>query len=424
MSTSAKVTARQRIENLLDDNSFVEIGAYVKARNTDFNIQAKDTPSDGVITGYGVINGGLVYVYSQDASVLGGSVGEMHAKKIASLYDMAMKTGSPVIGLIDSTGLRLQESVDGLNSFGQIYMKQSLASGVIPTVTAIFGNCGGGLSIVAGLSDFTFMEVENAQLFVNSPNAITENRKEICDNASAKFQSEEAGNVDFVGTEAEVIEGIRNLVSVFIKLNGATLGAVANRTKVYDDDMNVAAEFDAKLTAKGCNKAAEFVNFCDAFNIPVLTLTNVNGFAATMCQEKNGAKASSKLVYAFANATVPKVNLIIGDAIGSAYVTMNSKATGADIVYAWPTAKVGMMEAKSAVEIMYADEIANGDANQVINEKVAEYQNLQGSVMAAAARGYVDSIVEPVDTRKYLIGAFEMLYTKFEERPGKKHGTV
>lgn len=142
MSTSAKVTARQRIENLLDDNSFVEIGAYVKARNTDFNIQAKDTPSDGVITGYGVINGGLVYVYSQDASVLGGSVGEMHAKKIASLYDMAMKTGSPVIGLIDSTGLRLQESVDGLNAFGQIYMKQSLASGVIPTITAIFGNCG------------------------------------------------------------------------------------------------------------------------------------------------------------------------------------------------------------------------------------------------------------------------------------------
>ena len=231
-----------------------------------------------------------------------------------------------------------------------------------------------------------------------------------------------------ISDDGFIIEAKRNyapeMVTAFIKLNGATVGAVANRTKVYDDDMNVAAEFDAKLTAKGCNKAAEFVNFCDAFNIPVLTLTNVNGFAATMCQEKNGAKASSKLVYAFANATVPKVNLIIGDAIGSAYVTMNSKATGADIVYAWPTAKVGMMEAKSAVEIMYADEIANGDANQVINEKVAEYQNLQGSVMAAAARGYVDSIVEPVDTRKYLIGAFEMLYTKFEERPGKKHGTV
>lgn len=483
MSTTAKVTARQRIENLLDDNSFVEIGAYVKARSTDFNIKAKDTPSDGVVTGYGVINGRLVYVYSQDSSVLGGSVGEMHAKKIVSLYDMAMKTGSPVIGLIDSTGLRLQESVDGLNAFGQIYFKQSLASGVIPQITAVFGNCGGGLSIVAGLSDFTFMESENAQLFVNSPNAISENRKEVCDSASAKFQSETAGNVDFIGTEAEVIEGVRELVSIlpsnnedeaadleclddlnravvgvencvedtklalenisdngfvvenkkdyapemltaFIKLNGATVGVVANRTKIYDNDMNVADEFDAKLTAKGCNKAADFVNFCDAFNIPVLTLTNVNGYASTMCQEKNGAKATSKLVYAFANATVPKVNLIIGDAIGSAYIAMNSKATGADIVYAWPSAKVGMMEAKSAVSIMYADEISAGDANDVINEKVAEYQTLQGDVMSAAARGYIDSIVEPVDSRKYIIGAFEMLYTKFEDRPGKKHGTV
>jgi acetyl-CoA carboxylase carboxyltransferase component len=215
------------------------------------------------------------------------------------------------------------------------------------------------------------------------------------------------------------------MVTAFIKLNGATVGAVANRTKKYDDEMNVTEEFDAKLTAKGCDKAAEFVQFCDAFNIPVLTLTNVNGYAATMCQEKRGAKATSKLVYAFANATVPKVNLIVGDAVGSAYVTMNSKATGADVVYAWPTAKVGMMEAKSAVEIMYAEEInAAEDVNAVIDEKVAEYNSLQGDVMAAAARGYVDSIIQPVDTRKYIIGAFEMLYTKFEDRPGKKHGTV
>ncbi len=484
MSTTAKVTARQRIENLLDDNSFVEIGAYVKARSTDFNIKAQDTPSDGVITGYGVINGKLVYVYSQDSSVLGGSVGEMHAKKITNLYDLAMKTGSPVVGLIDSTGLRLQESVDGLNAFGEIYLKQSLASGVIPQITAIFGNCGGGLSVVARLSDFTFMESKNAQLFVNSPNAVNENNKELCDSASAQFQSTTAGNVDFTGSETEVIAGVRELVSIlpsnnedeaadlectddlnrgtegiencgedtklalenlsdnsfvvevkkdyapemltaFIKLNGATIGAVANRTKIYDDDMNVTEEFEAKLTAKGCDKAAEFINFCDAFNIPVLTLTNVEGYTTTMCQEKNGAKATAKLVYAFANATVPKVNLIIGNAVGSAYVTMNSKATGADVVYAWPTAKVGMMEAKSAVEIMYADEINAGeDVNAVIEEKISEYQALQGNVMAAAARGYIDSIVAPVDTRKYLIGAFEMLYTKFEERPGKKHGTV
>ena len=481
---NSKMNARERIDYLFDDHSFVEVGGYVSARNTDYNLGAKKVEGDGVITGYGVINDRMVYVYSQDASALGGSVGEMHAKKIASLYDLAMKTGAPIIGMLDCAGLRLQEATDALHAFGTIFNKQAQASGMIPQISAVFGMCGGGSAVMSAMSDFTLMEKENGSLFINSPNALAGNEESRQNTAGAQFQSEQAGNVDFVcETEEALLDQLRILVDVlpsdyeaedvyfdndddlnrvipelndaaydaayilksisdnnmyietkaayakemvtaFIRLNGETVGAVANRTKVYDDDMNVAAEFDAKLTAKGCNKAAEFVNFCDAFNIPVLTLTNVNGFAATMCQEKNGAKASSKLVYAFANATVPKVNLIIGDAIGSAYVTMNSKATGADIVYAWPTAKVGMMEAKSAVEIMYADEIANGDANQVINEKVAEYQNLQGSVMAAAARGYVDSIVEPVDTRKYLIGAFEMLYTKFEERPGKKHGTV
>ena len=292
MSTTAKVAARQRIEALLDDNSFVEIGAGVTARSTDFNIKTNDTPSDGVITGYGVINGKLVYVYSQDSTVLGGSVGEMHAKKIVNIYDLAMKMGAPVVGLIDSTGLRLQESVDGLNAFGQIYLKQSLASGVIPQISVLFGKCGGGLSTVAGLSDVTLMETEKAELFVNSPNAINENRKEVLDTASAKYQSE-AGNVDFVGTEQEILAKARDFVSVlpsnnedeasdldcaddlnraatgietqaedtilaltnisdnnfiietkkdyapemvtaFFKLNGATVGAVANRTKLYD----------------------------------------------------------------------------------------------------------------------------------------------------------------------------------------------
>ena len=342
---------------------------------------------------------------------------------------------------------------------------------------------GGGLSVVSSMGDFTFMEGEKAELFVNSPNAINENRKEVCDSASAKFQSE-SGTVDFVGTESEIFEGIRDLVSIlpsnnekadyeeeceddlnracegmencvedtliaisnisdngyvfevkktyapemltaFIKVNGATVGVVANRTKVYDDDMNVAAEYEAKLTVGGCKKAAEFVEFCDAFGIAILTLTNVDGFKATMCQEKHGAKATAKLVYAFANATVPKVNILIGNAMGSAYVAMNSKAIGADVVYAWPTAKVGMMDAKSAVQIMYADEIEKADdASVIINEKTKEYNELQSNVMSAAARGYVDSIIEPVDTRKYVIGAFEMLYTKYENRPGKKHGTV
>lgn len=468
MSTSAKTSARARIESLLDENSFVEIGASVTARSTDFNMKSMDTPSDGVITGYGLINGRLVYVFSQDSSVLGGSVGEMHAKKIVNIYDMALKMGAPVIGLVDSTGLRLQESVDGLEAFGQIYMKQTEASGVIPTITAIFGNCGGGLSVMANLSDFTFMESEKAALFVNSPNTIDENRKDVCDTSSAKFQSEKAGNVDFTGTETEIISGIINLVSIlpsnfedevmadctddlnraatgfesgledtklaltsisddsfvvevkstyapemltaFIKLNGATVGVVANRTKIYDEEMSVVAEFEPKLTAKGCDKAAEFVFFCDNFSIPVLTLTNTKGFKTCKCQEKNGAKNTAKLTFAFANATVPKVNVLIGEAYGSAYVTMNSKSIGADMVYALPNAKVGMMDAESAVKIMYADEIAE-DAG-VLAEKTAEYQALQGDVAKAASRGYVDSIIQPADVRKYVIAAFEMLYTK------------
>ena len=205
----------------------------------------------------------------------------------------------------------------------------------------------------------------------------------------------------------------------FIRLNGMTVGAVANRSKVYDENAEVVEEFDGALSARGARKAARFVEFCDAFNIPVLTLTNVSGFAATMCAERSLAKAAAKLTYAFANATVPKVNVVIGKAFGSAYVTMNSKSLGADMVYAWPTAEIGMMEADLAAKIMYAD----ADA-ETINEKAKEYAELQSSPVSAARRGYVDTIIQPADTRKYVIGAFEMLFTKREESPMKKHGTV
>ena len=214
MSNTAQSLAGKRIASLLDENSFVEIGAGITARNTDFNMAKAETPADGVITGYGVINDKLVYVYSQDASVLGGTIGEMHAKKISGIYDMAMKMGAPVIGLIDCAGLRLQEATDAMNAFGDIYMKQTLASGVIPQITAIFGNCGGGLALVPGMTDFTFMEEKNAKLFVNSPNALDGNRAEKCDTASAKFQSEETGLVDYVGSEADIFAQIRDLVSV------------------------------------------------------------------------------------------------------------------------------------------------------------------------------------------------------------------
>lgn len=476
MSTTSQ--ASQRINALLDENSFVEIGALVTARATDFNLKQTETPSDGVITGYGVIDGNLVYVYSQDASVLNGTIGEMHAKKIANLYALAMKTGAPVIGLIDSAGLRLQEATDALNGFGEIYLSQVNASGVIPQITAIFGTCGGGLAVIPTLTDFTFMEEKNAKLFVNAPNAIDGNEISKCDTSAASFQSEEAGIVDVVADEAGVLAQIRELISMlpannednmafvectddlnrtcaelvncagdtaialsqlsdngvffetkrnyakdmvtgFIKLNGATVGAVANRTEVYGDEGTVTDKFDPVLSARGCEKAADFINFCDAYEIPVLSLTNVKGFASCKCAEKKIAKAVARLTYAFANATVPKVNVIIGKAYGSAYVAMNSKAIGADITMAWPDAEIGTMDAKLAAKI-----ICEGQGSDAIDACAKEYALLQTSANSAAKRGYVDQIVEPAETRKYVIGAFEMLYTKSENRPAKKHGTV
>lgn len=485
MSNTAQVSAGRRIEALLDDNSFVEIGGYVTARSTDFNMQDKETPADGVLTGYGTIDGNLVYVYSQDATVLGGSVGEMHAKKINSLYAMAMKMGAPVIGLIDCAGMRLQESTDALEAFGGLYFNQAQASGVIPQISAVFGSCGGGMAVVPAMSDFTFMEEKKAKLFVNSPNALDGNYTEKCDTAAAKFAAEETGIVDMVADEAAILSGIRELVGILpannednmsydecaddlnricenldgyiadpalalsvisdngfffeaksayaremvtglIRLNGNTVGVVANRTVLYDEEGKETEKFDAVLTAEGAVKAADFVNFCDAFEIPVVTFTNVSGYKATACQEKKMAKAVSRLVYAFANATVPKINVVTGQAYGSAYAAMNSKSLGADVVYAWPGASIGMMDASSAVKIMYADEIASaaGEANALIADKAAEYASLQSSAVAAAKRGYVDDIIEPQDTRKRLIAALEMLFTKREDRPAKKHGTV
>lgn len=477
MSSRKDCLAAQRIYNLLDENSFMELGSLVTARSTDFNLSPEQTPSDGVITGYGLIDGNLVYIYSQDASVLNGTIGEMHAKKIAAVYDMAMKMGAPVIGLIDCAGLRLQESVDALDGFGQIYAKQAAASGVIPQIGVIFGTCGGGLSVVPALCDFVFMEKENAKMFVNAPNAIEGNRVEKCDTSAASFQSEETGIIDGIGSEEEIDAKIRelicmlpgnnqsdvytsvcnddlnraclsmtemkgdaryvlseisdghvfietkadyakNMVTGFIKLNGMTVGAVANCTEIYDAQGKKTEEFEAVLTAKGCNKAAEFVEFCDAFEIPVLSLTNITGFKACKCAEKRLAKAMAKLTYAFANATVPKVNLIIGDAFGSASVIMNSKSIGADLVYAWPDVKVGMMDAKLAAGIMY-----EGESAAVIEEKAKEYDALQANVLSAAGRGYIDLVVEPADSRKYVVAAFEMLYTKRVDITFKKHGT-
>lgn len=474
MGNKLSLSASDRIASLLDDSSFVEVGAYVTARSTDFNMQQKETPKDGVITGYGVINGKLVYVYSQDATILGGAVGEMHAKKIANIYDMAIKVGAPVIGLIDCAGLRLQEATDALNAFGEIYRKQSIASGIIPQITAVFGTCGGGTALIPTLTDFTFMTSDNSKIFVNSPNALDGNSTDKINTAGADYLSSNTGLVDAVCEDDMAVLGqIRSLVDMlpsnneedaviecsddlnriipnldglsddargvlqniadnniffevnrdfakdmivgFIRLNGATVGCVANQKK----------DGSELMSAKGAYLAADFVNFCDAFEIPVLSLVNTKGFIATVENEKSMADAAAKLTYAFANATVPKATLIMGDAFGTAYTIMNSKALGADMVYAWPGSKIGTMEPEMAVKIMYADEIAAADDKLAkISELKKEYTELQSSAIAAAKRGYVDDIIEPDATRKRLVAAFDMLCTKREERPYKKHGAV
>ena len=370
MSNTNALSARDRIASLVDENSFVEIGATITKRSTDFNMQEKSVPADGVITGYGLVSGTPAYIYSQDASSLNGSIGEMHAKKIAHVYELAVKTGVPVIGLIDCAGMRLQESTDALAGFGQIYKMKAKASGIVPQISAVFGNCGGGVAVMTAMSDFTFMEAQNGKLFVSSPNTLEGNYTDKLDTASADFQKA-ASNVDVIlEGETEVLNAIRELVSIlpennndtagsdecmddlnrlvpdfaaeaadaalaledmsdnnfflelkagyakemvtgFVCFDGMTVGAIANRTAVFDENGKEVEKFDGRLTTAGCEKAADFVKKCDAFNIPVLTLTNVEGYATSVEEETTIATAAAKLTAAFVEADVPKVNLIV-----------------------------------------------------------------------------------------------------------------
>ncbi len=468
MSHSYDSTAAKRIREVLDKDSFVELGAYVTARSTDFNLADRETPADGVVTGYGTIDEKLVFIYSQDSSVLGGSVGEMHAKKIANLYDQALKMGAPIIGLIDCSGLRLQEASDALNAVGELYRCQTVASGVIPQIQAVFGTCGGSMAVSAAMADFTFIEKESGKLFIHSPNAVAGSTEQELDTAAAEYQTKKSGVAEFAGTEEEIFDGIRTLVTIlpanneddlsyaectdnlnrliseeagadaaallkavsddgfvcepgsdygctvmtaFIRLNGCTVGAVANA--------------DTEACWKGLEKAARFVNFCDAFNIPVVTFVNAAGMKKSAGTEMFGARQAAALASAYANATVPKITVVTGAAYGTMYNVMGSRAVGADVVYAWPEAKIALMEAGDAVKVMYADELETAEnRGDLYQEKVAAYTELQGSALGAARHGYVDDIIEPQVTRKRIIAAFEMLFTKREDRPVKKHGTI
>jgi methylmalonyl-CoA decarboxylase subunit alpha len=475
-----KMTSRERVHALLDENSFVEIGAFVTQRATNFNLEGKELPADGVVTGYGTIEGRLVYVYSQDATILGGAIGEMHAKKIVTLYDLALKMGAPIIGLLDSAGLRLQEATDALDAFGQIYVKQANVSGVIPQITAILGNCGGGTSIMTSLSDFTFMTKKNSKLYVNSPTTFNDTKEGSDNLTSAEFNASTSGLVDVVCEDdmcaiscirelvellpsnnkeeapfAEVtddpnrispeltgfvVEGSDGLsiiitiadnqyifevkkdygqqvVTALGRLNGVAVGFIANQSNSEDE---------GRLTTDAMNKVAEFVSFCDAFSLPIVTISDVIGYAAAVSEEKKGlAKAAAAMTHAFVSATVPKINVLVKRGFGSAYVSFNSKHIGADCVLAWPTAEVAMMDAKNAVKIMYASEIEKAEiAGDVIIEKTKEFEAKQSSAYAAASRGFIDDIIEPAATRKRVIIALEMLYSKSIVGIDRKHSTI
>ncbi len=469
-----KLTARNRISSLLDQDSFVEIGTFMTSRKSAFNMDSYETPADGVVCGYGTVKGQLVYVYSQDATVLGGAIGEVHAQKIAKTYDDAMKMGAPIVGFVDTVGLRLQESIDALNGYGSIFAKMSEASGVIPQIAVVCGDCAGGASFIAGLSDFTFISTKNGKMYLNSPNTLSDKSASMDNVAAPQVHLETSGlatmgcddeesliakvselltylpsnnqeeapcypctddlnrvdaalnSFDFeTSTTQEVIASIADdrtyfelseaygtdITLGFIRLNGVTVGVVGNHT--------------AEMNYDAVNKTTAFVKFCDAFNVAIVTFTNVKAMASTVETERLGMiKATSKLVHAFATATVPKVNIILQAAYGTSYLTMNSKALGADYVYAWPTADVKTLDSESAVKIMYAKELTTAeDKLALMQEKIAVFE-ATNSVYGMASRGYIDDIIEPAATRKRVIAVLENLMTKQVIDSVKKHPTL
>ena len=458
MENQSTSSARDRIVSLLDESSFVEIGALVEARSTDFNMAEKKAPSDGVVTGYGTIDGKLVYVYAQDQAVLGGSIGEMHAKKIAHIYDLALNMGAPVIALIDSTGLRLQEGTDALFGLGEVYRKQTLASGVIPQYTAVFGTCGGGMAVLAALSDFVVMEKESGRLFVTAPDAVLGNKN---DEIAKAEKQEEFGNVDFAGNSEEVYSKLRQLVAflpsnnenddaadectddlnrsvegiekleakeavrqiadngIFVETaEGFGSDIVTGFIQLDGETVGVVASAENELKWKGAEKAERLVRFCDSFEIPVLTIADVKGYHNCKCNESSIAKAAGRLSYAYANASVPMVT-VVKNSYGSAGLALGSKSLGADEVFAYASSEIAVMDAEKAAEIMY-----DGSADSEISAKASEIRENQNSAFAAAKRGYVDEIIDPAETRQRVIAAFEMLYSKSVYVPDKKHGTV
>lgn len=481
-----KLTARERLHFLLDENSFEEIGMFVTHRSTDFGMEKEKYPGDGVVTGYGTINGRLVYVFSQDFTVFGGSLSETHAEKICKIMDLALKNGAPVIGLNDSGGARIQEGVVSLGGYADIFYRNTLASGVIPQISAIMGPCAGGAVYSPAITDFILMVEHTSYMFVTGPNVVkTVTHEEVSSEelGGASAHAIKSGVTHFAcENEIEAIENIKKLLSYlpqnceepapslpyqdvpnnrqnnldnilpensnqpydirevitnvidedtffevhkdfaenivvgFGRIAGRSIGIVANQPAF------LAGVLDIKASTKG----ARFVRFCDCFNIPLLVFEDVPGFLPGTDQEWNGIIVNgAKLLYAFCEATVPRITVITRKAYGGAYDVMNSKHIGADMNYAWPSAEIAVMGAKGAAEIIFKKEIASAeDHNARWLEKEKEYSDIFANPYRAAERGFIDEVIEPAETRIKLIKAFSMLQNKVVNHPRKKHGNI
>jgi len=481
-----KLTARERLHFLLDEGSFEEIGMFVTHRSTEFGLEREKYLGDGVVTGYGTVNGRLIYVFSQDFTVFGGSLSETHAEKICRIMDLAMQNGAPLIGLNDSGGARIQEGVVSLGGYADIFYKNTMASGVIPQLSAIMGPCAGGAVYSPAITDFIMMVENTSYMFVTGPNVVkTVTHEEVtseelggasahsmksgvthfscaneiecinnikallsympqnCEDDAPSIPYESNGNEKRTALNSiipdnanqpydirEVIEGTidegsflevhknyaENIVVGFARLAGKSIGIVANQPA-----------FLAGVLDNNCStKAARFVRFCDCFNIPLLVFEDVPGFLPGTDQEWHGIiNNGAKLLYAFCEATVPRITVITRKAYGGAYDVMNSKHIGADMNYAWPSAEIAVMGAKGAAEIIFKTEIsASADPVAKLAEKEAEYVKHFANPYRAAERGYVDEVIKPEDTREKLIRAFKMLENKAVKLPKKKHGNI
>lgn len=481
-----KLTARERIDLLLDDGSFVELDKLVETRSRYFDLEKKKVPGDGVVTGYGTINGRLVFVYSQDFTVMGGSLGEMMAKKITKVMDLALEVGAPIIGINDSGGARIQEGILSLGGYGEIFYRNVMASGVVPQISLIMGPCAGGAVYSPALTDFIIMVKNTSHMFVTGPKVtkaaigeevtfeelggalvhaeksgvaslVAENDEEALimtrhllsylpqnnmeDPPVIKTQ-DDPNRMDedldkIVPTDPKMSYDMRdvilkvvdngeffeiqplfakNIITGFARLNGYTVGIIANQPSVLAGALDIDAS----------DKAARFVRFCDAFNIPILTFVDVPGYLPGTSQEHGGIiRHGAKLIYAYAGATVPKLTVIVRKAYGGAYIVMNSKHLGADLVYAWPTAEIAVMGAEGAVEIIFRKELQKAEnKEEFIKEKIKEYRELFSNPYRAAEVGYVDDIIEPHETRPLLIKGLEMLMNKRKSLPPRKHGNI